>query len=438
MQIKKFKSETFEAALKDVKRELGPNAIILSKKTVKDPGKGVFGLMGKSLVELTAAIDKRGQGGEKPVPQTPMGRPPSGGLADLASKVGGDLVSLSQNAQQIGVKRKKPRVLAKKYIEIDDEDTIDDLILNARKKKIKEAQENKNNDEYSFFGKKNHKEEPERRIESKNELGAMENTPKAMKKLCLNLTLSGIDTKYIKGLVNSITENMNPLLIKKDNYLESFAAKYLMDNMKFSGEIKLYNTGPKLVVVMGATGVGKTTTLAKIASTYQNRGMKVGVITLDVHKIGAIEQLKVFSNILGFPLKVASKTEDFVSSVSELKDYDLILIDTAGRGKNDGEDLSEVKKILNINMPIEKHLCLSACMRESDALVSVKRFSSLGIDRIIFTKLDDTSVHGSIYNIMQKTNMQVSYFTIGQRVPDDMELGTSERLVDLIMKLSSN
>jgi len=452
MQVKKFKAETFEEALKEVKREMGPSAVILSKKTIKKPGGGPLSFLDKSFVELTAAVDRRlkeiGGSGDKPAATTdkPIIAPIIGKTARE------DVVSLSSAALDFGTKKRvKVRTLNKKYIDIDEEDNLEKLLTNARnqqkdafaKEKKEPLPDNSENKSNPMLRRTELKSGEFNDSSTESIIGGLSepliaNTPKALKKVCLTLNLSGVDAKYIDEVVTSVTDNMNPLLIKKENYLESYVAKVLMDKMYFSGGIQLYNHGPKVALIMGTTGVGKSTTIAKLVSEYKKHGKTVGVATLDVHKIGAIEQLTVFSNILDFPLKVVSKIEDFPTAISELKNMDLILIDSAGRGKKEGEAISEMKKIININIPVEKYLCLSACMRDSDALAAYNRFSIVGIDRIIFTKMDETSVYGGIYNIMRKTQTPVSYFTIGQRVPEDIEVGTKERLIDLILKLSSN
>jgi flagellar biosynthesis protein FlhF len=438
MQVKKFKAETFEGALKEVKRQMGSSAVILSKKTVKRPGGGPFSFLDKSFVELTAAVDRRLKTGNETSEkvqvkenQTPESTP----IIGKAAK--DDVVSLSKAAMTFGAKKRaRLRSLNKKYIEIDEEDNIDELIA-------KEEEKNHNKNMKSIIQKSPARFDEFAGGNSQSIFSGLSdpviaNTPKALKKVCLTLNLSGVDGKYIDEVVSSVTENMNPLLIKKENYLESYVAKTLMDKMNFSGGLQLYNHGPKLALIMGSTGVGKSTTIAKLVSEYKRRNKLVGVITLDVHKIGAVEQLTVFSNILDFPLKIVSKMEDFPLSIQELKNMDLILIDSAGRGKKEGESISDMKKIININMPVEKYICLSSCMRDSDALSSFNRFSVVGIDKIIFTKMDETSVYGGIYNIMRKTGVPVSYFTTGQRVPEDIEVGTKERLIDLILKLSGN
>jgi len=453
MLVKKFKSETFEEALREVKREMGPEAIILSKKVVREPNKGVLGLLGKPAIELTAAIDSRlkQKSGPEHILQgsrrADAERTRRQGLNIERSATGKnvkDIVSLSGAAASLNKKNSgKRRKLNKKYIEIDEGDDLDSLISEAeRKEKVKlispvrtaPAIINKTTSiKEGDFTDKN----AETIIESLSD-PTVSKTPKSLKKLCLNLTLSGVESKFVQEIVNDVTENMNPLLVKRENYLECYAAKFLMDRMKFSDGVRLNNHGPRVAIILGPAGVGKTTSIAKIAAGFKKEGKKVGVISLDVHKIGAIEQLKVFSNILKFPLKVITDGVDLSQAVTEMRDRDIILVDTTGRGKKDSESLAEMKKIFNLNIPVEKHLCLAASMRDSDVMSVFKRFSVVGIDRLIFTKLDDTSVYGGIYNIMRKTDIPVSYFTSGQRVPEDLEIASKERLVDLILRLSSN
>lgn len=200
------------------------------------------------------------------------------------------------------------------------------------------------------------------------------------------------------------------------------------------GAIRLTLGRLKAVALIGPTGVGKTTTIAKLAAHFallENR--KVALLTVDTYRIAAVEQLKIYSQIIDIPIAVAYSKEDVVKAVDQFKSYDLLLIDTAGRSQNNIMQIGELKTLLE-DVQCETHLVLSAPIKESDMLVAAERFAAARLDRMIFTKLDETSTYGSLLNVADRTGLPLSYLTNGQKVPEDLMVAEPGPLADLILR----
>jgi len=190
----------------------------------------------------------------------------------------------------------------------------------------------------------------------------------------------------------------------------------------------------KYINVVGPTGVGKTTTLAKIASLYiLNYKKKIAFITTDTYRIGAIEQLKTYANILNVPVEVCYNSEDFQLATQKYASYDLVFIDTAGRNFRNAKYVEDLKNMIDFNQDIETYLVLSLTSKQIDIEEIIKQFSEIHIDKFIFTKADETATYGSMYNIIHRENKGIAYITNGQDVPDDLVMVTSEKIVDLIV-----
>ena len=195
-----------------------------------------------------------------------------------------------------------------------------------------------------------------------------------------------------------------------------------------------YLQGAKIWAFIGPTGVGKTTTLAKLAAHFHLRMSKrITLITIDTYRIGAIEQLKTYGRILGLPLEVAVSPEELKEIIGKNRDQDLLLIDTAGRNPHDPAVLEELKDYLTVAPAIENHLVLSATMKDRDLAQMVYRFSTLPIQSYVITKIDETEEYVPIFNQLLRYKRPLSYLTNGQRVPEDIELATKGRVANLIL-----
>jgi flagellar biosynthesis protein FlhF len=192
--------------------------------------------------------------------------------------------------------------------------------------------------------------------------------------------------------------------------------------------------GPYIVALVGPTGVGKTTTIAKLAANFCLRERrKVGLITLDTYRIAAVDQLKTYAQIIDVPLEVAMSPEQMKEAVGQMADRDLILIDTAGRGQRDATKIDDLRAFFTAAKPHEVHLVLSATCGEGVLTETIQRFSGVGVDRVIFTKLDEAVGFGVILNCLQKVKAQLSYVTTGQDVPSDIEVGEGRAIAGLIL-----
>ncbi len=221
---------------------------------------------------------------------------------------------------------------------------------------------------------------------------------------------------------------------------EKESLKVLFDVMKrqtsTSGPIELLESGPKTVVLIGPTGVGKTTTLAKIAAQYSMlRKKRVGLLTIDTFRIGAVEQLKTYANILELPLKVANTPEQMRRFVGDYSGMELVLIDTGGRSQKDKAKMMELLNFVGgrNDMYYEVHLLLSGATKNRDLVEITREFGRVPTDYVIFTKLDECNSFGGIFNEVLWTQKPVSYLTTGQNVPDDIEVAEAARIVEFIL-----
>ncbi|MBM4333019.1 MAG: hypothetical protein FJ117_17695 [Deltaproteobacteria bacterium] len=193
--------------------------------------------------------------------------------------------------------------------------------------------------------------------------------------------------------------------------------------------------GSKIWAFVGPTGVGKTTTLAKLAAHFSLRfNKKITLITIDTYRIGAIEQLKTYARILRLPLEIAPDQEALKQMIENNSQQDLLLIDTAGRNPYHTDKLEELRNFLSVDPRVEVHLVLSATTKDIDLARNAEQFSLLPIRSYIFTKIDETEEYSSLFNQLLRYKRPLSYLTNGQKVPEDIELATKGRVANLILK----
>ncbi len=210
---------------------------------------------------------------------------------------------------------------------------------------------------------------------------------------------------------------------------------FLTQVVNFAGKITLTRKGGNIVALIGPTGVGKTTTLAKIAAKFVlEEGARTALITADTYRISAVEQLKTYSDIIGLPLDIVYSPEELRKAIRRHADKDLVLIDTAGRSQHNDFQMKELKDLLRVNRRIEKHLVISATTKERDAADIIEKFSVCEPDRVIFTKTDETNSVGMILNLLYQKELALSYFANGQSVPDDIIPASAEAFAELLLR----
>ena len=212
-------------------------------------------------------------------------------------------------------------------------------------------------------------------------------------------------------------------------------AGYLSQVMQFTDGLKPGTHGARVYAFIGTTGVGKTTTLAKIAAHFVlEQNLKGALITADTYRISAVEQLKKYAEILGLPVEVVYSAADLKKAIARHRSKDFVLVDTAGRSQYNEFQMEELTSLLAAYARMEKHLVVSATTKEQDAVQIIERFAPCKPDCIIFTKMDETQTFGMVLNLLANRGLPLSFLSNGQSVPDDIIPATAERLAELLLR----
>ncbi len=244
-----------------------------------------------------------------------------------------------------------------------------------------------------------------------------------------HLNLQGVNSEFRKEFITKLNKrhyNQEQLFQIAEKNLEEFFS----DPIPINTEIL-----PRVVAFIGPTGVGKTTTIAKLAARYTlDESQKVGLITADTYRIAAVQQLKTYSDIINIPLHVVYNKDELKQALKvKFADFDMVFIDTAGSSWNDKIQLGRLKKLITKDLVDEIHLIISMNIKSSDINGIIEQFSILKPDKIVLSKLDETMTYGDIINIKYKNDFPYSYITYGQDVPDDIQVAGPTLLVKYIM-----
>jgi len=257
--------------------------------------------------------------------------------------------------------------------------------------------------------------------------------PEDMKKAYRFLRERSISEEFAFKLLERAT-SINDIEGLMSEDIKSFATFNKSANVKLDGS---ESGSERVIMLIGPTGVGKTTTTAKLASRAIREGKKVAIISLDTYKIGAAEQIRIYSRMIGIPLDIVSDAEGFKKSVNRFSDKDLIIVDTAGKNPGDPKYIKDLNEVCNAGMHVETHLLFSASS-DGDFLADTHRhYGGLPIDSIAFTKTDEAVKLGSIYNLSCLYKKPVAYITNGQTVPGNIEFVDSMNLTNLILTAGS-
>ena len=386
MKIKKYQGETEEQVIDMAKEELGNDAIVLSIKKITPTG--IFSIIKKPYIELTASYDEN---------KVKIEEKSKNFFLDIKSKK-------LENSLENKLKEKDATIekLEKRIIELEAylEKAIRNLSLEKGSNKIK----------------------------YKNQV---------VQFIYEMLILKGVNQTVCEHILQSVDkeENQNIDLIVKIVYnkiieiLDNVVCKDLvMDKDSIDKEAKT-------IVFLGTTGVGKTTTIAKLSSEIiMNKGKKVGFITSDTYRIAAVEQLKTYAEILDSQVEVVYSVEDVKPKIDKLKVMnDYIFFDTAGRSHKNEKNMEEIKLLLKeIDNP-EIYLVISSTNNSEDIENIINTYSKFSKFNIIFTKIDETDTIGTILNIAYKNNNKIAYVTVGQNVPSDIERFSGEKIAKVLL-----
>ncbi|WP_028579351.1 flagellar biosynthesis protein FlhF [Desulfogranum japonicum] len=408
MQVKVFEAPDMATGLKKVKETFGPDALILSTRTIR---RGKLGLMSKPILEITAAIDTTWK------PQKPA-RPSTPKPVEPAPQVLAD-----DDLTYDNLWKPKQETNEKKSIDFHRENTVvqDELaelrgIIQSLTKKVADLQPQQQEIrkpyiEPEFAGKEEH------------------NDPifKLLRSCDINITAA-------RRVAWHAQESMGYNETISQAEMESLVKATLARMITTEKILQHKSHRQQRISLIGPTGVGKTTTIAKLAANYLCRfGGKVGLITIDTYRIAAVEQLKVYGEIMGLPVEVVLKPEELEQAFAKFEHFDLILIDTAGRSPKNKQDLNDMGRFLRPRFNIEHHLMLSATTRDREIYDIIDKFSILPVKTFIFSKIDECERLGVILNTHVHNNTPISFFTNGQRVPEDIVSPNPKVVADYIM-----
>jgi flagellar biosynthesis protein FlhF len=391
MIIKRYKVNNMNEAITRIRYELGEEAVIISQRKIRKPG--ILGFFSRKILEVTAAVDNKKKENNRE--------------EDMQD-------SIAAIKKLVNDKMKNNTLC---------NDIKGDKIIDN------DAKENYNTSECNYENNivdKNNDSIIKEMQQMKGMLNEM------MKGSYGNVGKSAFQIKLENSDFNSkvVSTILNRVNIMEDDRDEEEKLKEVVTSMIKVEDKVLEN----IVVLVGPTGVGKTTTIAKLAGKLSLiEKKKVGLITIDTYRIGAVEQLKTYADIMNIPFQVVFTIKDMGKAIENMSDCDVILIDTTGRSSKNRMQISELRAFIDKVNTDNIHLVISCTTKNRDIDVIVEGYKELNYNNVIITKLDETSTYGSILNILQAAKKPISFVTTGQNVPEDIKVMNTEELVKLVL-----
>lgn len=410
MLIKKYIAATEEQATQLAKEELGEDAVIMNVK--KSEPKGIYKLFKKPSIEVTAAVDDN--------PAESAGEE----IADFSKLQ--EAMQSQENYAAPDSKAARQEANREQLLKSDqiifDEAYTEEKSDKKQTEQEKEAIEEKLNSLQDLLEKQVlHKEEEKEKKDEAEEEKEEDATEAYFQLIKEKMMENEVQEKYVDQIIDSVKSGKHAEWTL-DNILAGVYQKIIL-SFGQSHLIDVRTKKTKYIFFVGPTGVGKTTTIAKIASTLKlTKKTKVALITSDTYRIAAVDQLKTYANILGIPLEVVYAADEMDKVREELKNYDLVLVDTAGRSHQNKEQIKDIKQLLD-KVPKadrEVYLVLSATTKYNDLVKITKTYQKVTDFYLVFTKLDETDTVGNIFNIRMLSGAELAYATWGQNVPDDI------------------
>lgn len=357
------------------KEELGKDAIVMNIKTIKP--KGFLRFLRKTSVEITAAVDEN-------IVQTKKNRTTEANNTIGENEYMRDAATLESNPAVVNKSSESTSAIEEKLNSLAQ-------MLERQMTDVQEVQ-----------------------TEAKDENG------KIVKLVYDQLVNNEVDDRFAQEIINEIDNSGKKLVL--DDLLANVYQKIVLKLGQMK-TIEVQEDKPQIILFVGPTGVGKTTTIAKLASKFKlEEKAKIVIITADTYRIAAVEQIRTYANILSVPIEVVYNADEMQKAVKQYEDYDLIFVDTAGRSHKNEEQCEDIKKLIESvrNYKQEVYLVVSATTKYRDLLKIAQKYSDITSYNLLFTKLDETNCLGNILNMKLATNESLSYTAWGQNVPEDL------------------
>lgn len=422
MTINKFQGKTKEEAIQKAKTEFGENAVIMNVKEVKP--KGFFRIFKSTTYEVTAAMEEKEQNVSQTVAMQNMKK-----LHESINFAADEKIQIPKPEIKSEPKEETEVKTEVKQAHMPD---FSQLIQQEQKKESEERQIEKRLDDLS-----NRLEESLGHTQTGSEIVKEPSAEELnfIRILYSTLLKNEVSEKYVNQILDEVEQFIRP-----GNSVDMILANVYQKLILRFGQpkpIELSGAKPKVLAFVGPTGVGKTTTIAKIASKYKvDYNKKVAFITLDTYRIAATEQLQVYANILDAPMTIVYSKDEINSAIEKYADYDLVFVDTAGFSHKNTPQRDDMKKLLDeidTKYSKEVYLVLSATTKYKDLLEIVDIYHEITDYKFIFTKLDETTTYGNLLNIKLYAGAELSYMTIGQNVPDDIAIFDTQKIVKQLL-----
>ncbi len=407
MTINKFLGKTKEEAIEKAKNELGQAAVIMNVKEIKS--KGLFRAFKSPTFEVTAALEEKESYNPMNAFRQQM-RP-----HDNINYKADEKLEVPPPKRVEDEMTEMPKVTAAALADAKREDETEkrlDSLSSLLGEKLKDPV----------------REEVQPAILNQEALSFI-------RILYRTLIENEVNEKYVNQILEEVEQVIRPGS-SMDVILSNVYQKLIL-RFGRPEPIRMVRGKTKVVFFIGPTGVGKTTTIAKIASKYKvEQDKKVAFITADTYRIAATEQLRIYANILDAPMSIIFSAEELNEEVEKLQEYDVVFVDTAGFSHKNQEQREAAKNLIegtNPDWDKEVYLVLSATTKYRDLLEIIDIYKEICEFKLIFTKLDETTAYGNLLNIKLYSGADLSYATNGQNVPDDIELFNIQKIVKQLL-----